>query len=190
MTIIFLFGGNETRFRASFICKDILTLFLNGGKRLITQETYERAAQEMLPVLYKMAMGLLRSDADARDAVQLSLLKAWEKRGAAREDAFRGYLARILINVCRDTQRARMRVFPAELPPLPAQESPDYRELYAALDALPETLRLPVYLKYLHDLSEKEAAQALGVPVSTFKNRLHRARRALRKALDREVTFE
>ena len=51
-------------------------------------------------------------------------------------------------------------------------------------------LRLTLLLKYMQDLSEKEAAAALGIPVTTFKNRLHRARKALRKTLDREVTFE
>lgn len=157
---------------------------------MVSQAEYERTAQELLPALYKTAMGILRSDADARDAVQQALLKAWEKRDSAREGTFRGYLTRILINACRDIQRNRMRVFPAELPPLPNKESADYGELYAAVDALPEGLRLPIYLKYLHDLSEKEAARALGIPVTTFKNRLHRARKALRKALDREVAFE
>lgn len=157
---------------------------------MVTQEAFERTAKELLPVLYKMAMGLLRCDADARDAVQTALLKGWERRMDARAETFRGYLTRILINACRDTQRRRMRVFPAELPPAAAPPAPDYGALYAALDALPEHLRLPVYLKYLHDYSEKEAALALGVPVTTFKNRLHRARKALRRALEREVTFE
>ncbi len=67
---------------------------------------------------------------------------------------------------------------------------PDYQELYDAVFALPEDLRLPLLLKYVQDLSEKEGAQALGIPVTTFKNRLHRARKTLRKNLDREVTFE
>ena len=36
----------------------------------------------------------------------------------------------------------------------------------------------------------REFEKALGIPVTTFKNRLYRARRALRKSLDREVMFE
>ena len=51
-------------------------------------------------------------------------------------------------------------------------------------------LFVPLLLKYAQNLSEKEGAQALGIPVTTFKNRLHRARKALRKTLDGEVTFE
>ena len=70
---------------------------------------YERVAQEALPVLYKIAMGILRSDADARDAVQQALLKGWEKKENAREGMFRWYLTRILINECRNIQRSRQR---------------------------------------------------------------------------------
>ena len=83
-----------------------------------------------------------------------------------------------------------MRTFPVDTPPAAVRMPPDYRELYDALFALPENLRLPLLLKYAQDLSEKEAAQALGIPVTTFKNRLHRARKALRETLDREVMFE
>ena len=37
------------------------------------REEYERVANELLPMLYKMAMGILHNDADARDAVQQAL---------------------------------------------------------------------------------------------------------------------
>ena len=154
------------------------------------RQEYERVAQEALPMLYKMAMGILRCDADARDAVQQALLKGWEKKENAQAGKFRGYLTRILINECRNIQRHRMRVFPTEVPPAVSELSPDYQELYDAISRLPEKLRLPLLLKYAQDLSEKEAAKALGIPVTTFKNRLHRARKTLRETLDREVMFE
>ncbi|MBR3108604.1 MAG: RNA polymerase sigma factor [Clostridia bacterium] len=151
---------------------------------------YERVAQEALPALYKIAMSILRCDADARDAVQQALLKGWEKKENAREGQFRWYLTRILINECRNIQRRRMRVFPAEIPPAVQETPPDYQDLYDAIFRLPEKLRLPLMLKYLQNCSEKEAAQALGIPVTTFKTRLYRARKELRKTLDREVMFE
>ena len=155
------------------------------------RQAYEQAANDLLPTLYKIAYGILRSDADARDAVQQALLKAWEKRDTARQDAFRGFLTRILINECRNIQRQRMRVCPADLTQVAIyDESPDYRDLYKALNDLPEALRLAVMLKYLHDYSEKEAARALRIPVTTYKSRLHRARSLLRKQLSQGVIFE
>ena len=65
---------------------------------MVDRQEYERVAQELLPTLYKIAMGILRADADARDAVQQALLKAWEKRGGARSGSFRGFLTRSVIN--------------------------------------------------------------------------------------------
>lgn len=154
------------------------------------RQEYERVAEESLQALYKIAMGMLRQEADARDAVQQALLKGWEKREAAREGMFRWYLTRILINECHNIQRHRMRVFPVETPPRDEARLSDYTDLYDAIHALPEELRLPVLVKYLQGASEKEGAMALGIPVTTFKSRLHRARKALRKMLDREVMFE
>ena len=154
------------------------------------RQEYERVAAESLSALYKIAMGMLRQEADARDAVQQALLKGWEKKESAREGMFRWYLTRILINECHNIQRQRMRVFPVETPPDAEIENPDYTDLYAAIHALPEDLRLPVLVKYLQGASEKEGGMALGIPVTTFKNRLHRARKALRKMLDQEVMFE
>ena len=151
---------------------------------------FESGAQALLPTLYRIAISIVRSDADARDAVQQALLRAWEKRERIKAATFRAYICRIVVNESRNVQRQRMRVFPSELPPMPEKTPPDYRELYEALQALPEHLRLCVVFKYLHDLSEKEAAQALGIPVTTFKTRLFRARKLLKTSLEREVTFE
>ena len=155
------------------------------------REEYLQAARELLPMLYKMAMGILHNDADARDAVQQALLKGWEKKEAAKPGMFKWYLNRILINECRNIQRKRMRVFPvSEMPENAAPACPDYQDLYAAIRHLPEDLRLPLLLKYLQGASEKEGAMALHIPVTTFKNRLHRARKKLRAILDEEVMFE
>ena len=119
------------------------------------RQEYERVAQEALPVLYKIAFGILRSDADARDAVQQALLRGWEKKENAREGQFRWYMTRILINECRNIQRRRMRVFPVELPPAVQDMPPDYQDLYDAIFRLPEKLRLPLMLKYLLSTSNE-----------------------------------
>lgn len=157
---------------------------------MVDRQEYEQVSTELLPTLYKIGYSILRSTSDTQDAVQQALMKAWEKRDTAKAGAYRAFLTRILINECRNIQRYRMRVFPAELSYIPADTPHDYREMYAAIDQLPEELRLPLILKYLYDHSEKEAAKVLGIPVTTFKNRLHRARKAMRKLLDREVVFE
>lgn len=157
---------------------------------MVDQQEYEQISAELLPVLYKIGYSILRNTPDTQDAVQQALMKAWEKRQTVRTGGYRAFLTRVVINECRNIQRHRMRVIPVELFYIPSVTPPDYRELYEAIGRLPDGLRLPLILKYLDAFSEKEAAQALGIPVTTFKNRLHRARKTLRKLLDREVVFE
>ena len=156
------------------------------------EQAFEEAVRRLEGRMYRTAVAILWNDADAADAMQECILHAWQRRGSLREASkMDGWMMRILVNECRNIQRQRQRVTPMEdFSLIPAPERDDMREVYRAISALPESLRLPLCLKYLEDLSEKEAAQALGLTVTTFKSRLHRARKLLRKSLDREVTLE
>ena len=151
--------------------------------------TMESAAH--LSMLYRVAMSILRSDADAQDAVQQGLLKAWAKRMDARPESFLAWLTKITVNECRNIQRYRKRVYPVEsVEKGEGYELPD-RALSDAMYAMAEKYRTPLLLKYRESLSEKEIAGVLKVPVSTVKSRLYRARATLEKALkDAEVVFE
>ncbi len=151
--------------------------------------TVESAAH--LAMLYRVAMSILRSDADAQDAVQQGLLKAWAKRADARPESFRAWLTKITVNECRNIQRYRKRVCPVELVEKGIGFEPPDGTLQDAMYAMAEKLRTPLLLKYREGLSEKEIAGVLNVPVSTVKSRLYRARATLEKALkDAEVVFE
>ena len=152
--------------------------------------SFEQLYMQQLPGFYRLAQSILRHTADAEDAVQQAVMKAWQRADDLPPGKEKPYLARIVINECRNIQRRRMRVFPVELPPAVQDMPPDYQDLYDAIFRLPEKLRLPLMLKYLQDCSEKEGAEALGISVTAFKARLHRARTELRKTLDREVMFE
>lgn len=156
---------------------------------MIDDRAFTREASEQLPALYRLSFSILRSQADAQDAVQQGMLRAWERRAQVRPEAFRGWLTRIVINECHNIQRGRMRVFPVgEMPEGEQQES---GELAEAIEALPERLRTPLLMRYMEGYSEREIAAALRVPVTTVKNRLFRARKALKKQLSgSEVTFE
>ena len=91
--------------------------------------------------------------------------------------------ARILINACYDTQRKRRRTVPLdEIPEQAAASAPD-PALALALEALPEKLRLPLMLCYSEGMSYEEAADALRIPVTTLRGRIHRGKEQLRKEL-------
>lgn len=146
----------------------------------------------MLSRLYGTAYYMLRSRADAEDAVQQGLMKAWAARDRANPQTFQAWLARIVVNECHNIQRHRMRVVPAETvePASDAFAAPD-PDLLDAVGRLPESLRIPFVLKYLTCLTEAEVARAMRLPASTIKSRLAKARRTLRDTLaDWEVSFE
>ena len=150
--------------------------------------TFVGLCAESTAAFYRVAVSILRRQQDAEDAVQQALLKAWSARRKAWKDCEQAWVMRIVINECRNIQRYRMRVTPVEVMPEAPASVPDIA-LRMAIDALPEALRLPLLLKYMESMSEKEVARALGLSVPSVKSRLMRARRALRKELDEEVEW-
>lgn len=148
---------------------------------------FSEQAEAMLPSLHRICMSILHQRADAQDAVQGALLKAWEKRGSVTPERFRPWLTRIAINECRNIQRRRMRVVPTDR--FDEREQPRELGLAEAIGGLPEKLRTPLLLKYMEGYAEREIAASLGVPVTTVKSRLYRARRALADALGEEVVL-
>lgn len=151
-------------------------------------ETFARVSREGMTMLYRISMSILHHAPDAEDAVQQGLLRAWEHRDRGRPGCERAWITRIVINECRNIQRHRMRVVPMETLAEPEWTPPDTR-LRDAMASLPEKYRLPVLLKYMEGMTEREAAAALGMTTAGLKSRLLRARRALATALREEVTF-
>ena len=150
--------------------------------------TYTALCEEHLPAFFRTACSILHNPADAEDAVQQALLRAWHMRTKARPGLERAWVMRIVINESITLLRKRRRILPTEdVPALAAPAPEDHAALHAAIHALPETLRTPLLLKYMEGMSEKEVAAALHIPLSSVKNRLFRARKALQKQLSEEV---
>lgn len=138
-------------------------------------------------MMFRVAWSILRNRTDVQDALQDAALKAWEKRNSLREEKyFRTWITRILINVCYDIQRKRRSHIPLEEIPVQVPSAAPDPTLAAALNALPEKLRLPLVLCYSEDMSYEEAAEVLRIPVSTVRGRLHRGKDQLRKELSAE----
>ena len=149
--------------------------------------------------LYGLCRTLCRDPFDADDLYQETWLRAlrhWEQYDLARE--FEPWLTRICVNTYRSALRrlARSPVFDrfssseekeAVLAAAPAPEGEDFSELHAAVDALPEKLRLAVILFYFRDMDLASAARALNIPPGTMKSRLNHARNRLKEALSHET---
>jgi len=146
------------------------------------------------PGAYRTAFLIMRNRADAEEAVQDAFLRAWRFRESLRDrGALNGWLYRVVVNSCcsklrRPARRWEMladhQAFAAvhDAAPAPDALSGDAdqaRRVLAALDVLPESLRVPVILHYYAGLTEPEIALAIGRRPGTVKSRLYEARRRM-----------
>ena len=139
------------------------------------------------------ARTLLHDPAAAEDAAQEAFVQAWRDLPRLMEAAaFGAWLRRIVFKFCdRDRRSARPTQPLAEELPLPTDQEPDQvaeraddaARVQTAIQALPCPLREATLLYYLTGHDIKEIAAFLDLPPSTVKNRLHAARKQLRKEL-------
>lgn len=159
--------------------------------------------------VYAMALSFLRNEADAEDATQEAFLKAFRNLASFRGDAkFGTWLVSITLNEARsrirhrdvirmesldEPQEGQAEALPAQLRdwkeiPSEALERKEIRVLlYKAITALPLIYREVFQLRDIEQMSVNEAAEALGITISSVKVRLHRARMMLQKTLAPEL---
>jgi len=174
----------------------------NGTEEDAQAQRFREAALPHLDAVYTLARYLLREPADAEDAVQECYLRALRHFDTFRGDDIKPWLLAILRNVCHVEFRRRSRFVlydvnaEAENPDgaIPmwqkVQESPetemvqksDARTMQDLVTALPEAFREVILLREVEDLSYRQIADVLNVPVGTVMSRLARARATLREA--------
>jgi RNA polymerase sigma-70 factor (ECF subfamily) len=158
------------------------------------KSSFEAAARQELPVLYRVARRITLNAEAAEDLVGQTLLNA--AAGWYRFDG--GYVRSWLIQIMRNAHRKEAGKLAARMVTVPLDEadpSPEtiWQELdnrmlssriIAELDRLPEEFRLAVTLCDMEELSYEQAAQAMEVPIGTVRSRLFRGRRMLRDRLE------
>jgi len=172
---------------------------------------YERLVSEFGGRMLAVARRILRSEEDARDALQEAYLQAFRAlprfEGQARIST---WLHRIVVNAALMKIRSKKARPEESIEPLlptfrddghatvafcgwdeTADQLLERREtremLRAAIDRLPESYRTVLMLRDIEELDTQEVAELLGVTANAVKIRLHRARQALRELLDRRL---
>jgi len=175
-------------------------MMINGtGDHHDKARRFRDAALPHLDDVYTLARYLLRNSTDAEDAVQECYLRAVRHFDTFRGPGIKPWLFTILRNVChsefsRRSSRMIDRETDADEDAAPlwqeAQTSPE-TEMLRQWDAetirrliaeLPDQFREAIVLREINDLSYREIADVVGVPVGTVMSRLARARSMLRKA--------
>jgi len=156
---------------------------------------FEDLVRPHLEIAFRVAYLITRNAADAEDATQDGLVKAWRAFGRFRAGApMRPWLLKIVANEARNKRRSAgrrealaLRASPGEAAPSPEEATigaDERRRLLEQLEQLPEQARLVLACRYLLDLSEDETAAALGVRHGTVKSRSARALARLREAYE------
>ncbi|HEX6797944.1 MAG TPA: sigma-70 family RNA polymerase sigma factor [Ktedonobacterales bacterium] len=165
---------------------------------MLSRDAFLRLIEQHTPVLLKVTSALV-GFADAEDAAQEAVLRAWQARASLRDpDALRPWLMQIAVNVCRGWRRGRFGRERRHEQPLTAET----RELLATLEADPGTLshaaaldlrqainaldaelRLVVVLRYYAGLDATAIGLIASVPPATIRTRLRRALTLLRERL-------
>ena len=155
----------------------------------MTKDAFIREVLNAEAMLYHISKSILKNDSDCGDAVQETLLKAYEKLPMLKEEKFfRTWITRILINECKGILRKQKKVVPYEdyMGNERLSEENRYHHLYMAIMELPEDLRILVTLYYIEGFSQKEISEILEIPEGTIKSRLSRARDFLKTQLSDE----
>jgi RNA polymerase sigma-70 factor (ECF subfamily) len=180
---------------------------LRAGEESAYEELVRASSARLLATLRRM----LRSDDDARDALQETYLAAF--RALPRfegQSKLSTWLHRIAVNSALMKMRSKRRRpeesidellprfetdghFTADTVSTGAllDEQVDEARRRAAvrrgIDALPEAHRTVIVLRDVEGLTTEETADQLGITREAAKMRLHRARQALRTLLEREL---
>lgn len=154
--------------------------------------------------IFALAYGMLGREEDARDATQETFLAAFRNlRGFRGEAKVSSWLHRIAVNQCISRQR-RSKVrseaalddeqekhassFVTSVSYSPARMAEGRQETFAvrrAINSLPVELRQIVVMKEFEELTFREIADALDLPLSTVKSRLYTALKQLQMRLQK-----
>jgi len=173
----------------------------------VASDEFEVEALRHLDALYRTALRMTRSEADAEDLVQETYIRAFRFRDQFTLGTnMKAWLFRILTNTFINTYRRKtaqpevtdldgideFSLYRRMADDRAASSSPDPEaellktvvdtEVTDALEELPEKFRTTVLLD-VEGFSYKEIAEMLSIPIGTVMSRLHRGRKFLQKRL-------
>jgi RNA polymerase sigma-70 factor (ECF subfamily) len=162
--------------------------------RAARAEEFEAAALPHLDELFRAALRVTGDRNEAEDLVQEAYLQAWKSFHRFEPGTnCRAWLYKILFNVIHHYRRKWFNsktvkesdeILEATLayePPVPEDLSDE--DVLAAFGRIPQSYREVVVLADVQELSYKEIAEALAIPVGTVMSRLSRGRKLLRAEL-------
>lgn len=162
-------------------------------------ESFDEVVLPHLDAAYRLARWLTKNEHDAEDVVQEASLRALRYFRTFTGGNGRAWFLRIVRHTCFgrhdhrvhansdpfDEERHSSTRRPSD-PETLLLQTDDVRLIEHALSNVSDRYRELLVLRELEDLSYREVADVLGIPIGTVMSGLSRARQALRGALDNE----
>jgi RNA polymerase sigma-70 factor (ECF subfamily) len=149
--------------------------------------------RESSSLAFRVAFGVLRHREDAEDVAQEAFVRAHRSIAQLRDrDRFKAWLVRMTWRLAMDRRRTDKRRMIREMtldaePGAAAEELASAQErarrLWAAIDELPEKLRIAIVLASIEGHDIAEVGRLLDIPAGTVKSRLFLARQQLAEKL-------
>lgn len=158
-----------------------------------SSDAFSQLVEPLLPVAYRMAVGMLISRDDAMDAVQEATVRAWRKVGNVTPGLpFAPWYLGIVSRECRHAARFRWRFMAPAGDEIPDRDrtvdTEQAEDISRAMRSLSPAHRQVVLLHFYGDLTLEQVSLAIGAPVGTVKSRLNRALAQLKPRLSDQDT--
>jgi RNA polymerase sigma-70 factor (ECF subfamily) len=160
---------------------------MSGEPARVADQEFEALIGPLVEPGLRLAYSMLGDRAEAEDATQEAITKAWRNLGRLRDrDQARPWFLAIVANQCRNMRRTRwfrtVRL-PAVFQPSAASTDSDRLDIGLALARLSIGDRQILFMHYYLDLPIEEIAIALGISRAAAKGRIYRACKRLRPGL-------
>lgn len=151
----------------------------------INNEQFTELIREHKQSMYRLALGMLRQQADAEDAVSEAVLKAYENLKSLRKpERFKSWIMQITANEARKIYHLSRRTdYVADTGELQSFHQDEYHELWDVVIQLESGYREVVILYFYDQMSMKEISSVLHIAEGTVKSRMFRAKKQLKEML-------
>lgn len=174
--------------------KMLLALLRNGDTG-----AFDQLFRKYSPKLFRFALSLLKSDDDAREIVQETFFRIWNRRQEIAPDkSFKSFVFTISYNLMIDQLRLRLkdqeyRRFLSENFEIGQERlsvTIDYDTLCSqieqAVDELPDRRKTIFTLSRNAGMSHREIAEKMGVSVKTVENQINLSLKHIRMRLGKD----
>lgn len=164
------------------------------------KQAYSQIINKYKNPLFATILRMTKNPHDAQDLVQEAFIKVYNQLDKYNDQgSFSSWFYRVAINHCMDEFRKK-RYQQVELNESSIGNTPNYpevtflkkeenRQVELLLATLPEDERIIILLRYVNELSYEEISELAEVPISTVRNKLHRAKKKLKVTISEEGSY-